>query len=159
MHASSTSSSATSSRHHQTVPLLIIPTPGGGTKLQPLTPEQVISSTGLVVDPLFPPPPSTNSTPQVAPRIPPTSRSPALPKCDSAASSSDGDAANPVNLDYVINESDGSCMCKMCGEVLSSRTHWYRHKYKVPNGSIPLLGRTVSFSCHMARMALQSQKN
>ena len=97
-----------------------------------------MSSTGLVVgDPLFPPP-STDSTPppprgQAAPRFPATSMSPAHPKCDSAASSSDGDAANPVNLDYVINESDGSCMCKMCGEVLSSRTHWYRHKYKVPH--------------------------
>ena len=58
----------------------------------------------------------------------------ALPKHDSAAAaSSDGDPATSptVSLDYVINESDGSCMCKLCGEVLSSRTHWYRHKYKV----------------------------
>jgi hypothetical protein len=33
-------------------------------------------------------------------------------------------------LDYVINE-DGSCTCKLCGEKVASRTHWYRHKYKV----------------------------
>ena len=136
------SPSTSTSSHHQRVPLLIIPTPGGGTKLQPLTPE-VMSSTGLVVDPLFHPPPSTNSTTtreQVVPRIPPTRQAspPAVtsmsPKWDSAATSSEGgDEANPpiVNLDYVINESDGSCMCKTCGEVLSSRTHWYRHKYKV----------------------------
>ena len=40
-------------------------------------------------------------------------------------------AADPNTLDYVINEENGSCMCKLCGEVVSSRTHWYRHKYKV----------------------------
>lgn len=26
---------------------------------------------------------------------------------------------------------DGSCVCKLCGQILASRTHWYRHKYKV----------------------------
>ena len=107
--APSTLSSPSSS--HQTVPLLIIPTPGGGTKLQPLTPAEVMSSTRLLC-----PPTSTLTSTLVA-----------------AATSSEGDAATPpaVSLDYVINESDGSCMCKLCGEVLSSRTHWYRHKYKV----------------------------
>ena len=33
-------------------------------------------------------------------------------------------------LDYIVND-DGSCVCKLCGEVTASRTHWYRHKYKV----------------------------
>ena len=37
-----------------------------------------------------------------------------------------------TTLDYVVNE-DGSCTCKLCGEVVASRTHWYRHKYKVIN--------------------------
>ena len=35
-----------------------------------------------------------------------------------------------MTLDYLINE-DGSCTCKLCGELTASRTHWYRHKYKV----------------------------
>lgn len=37
-------------------------------------------------------------------------------------------------LEYLIRD-DGSVTCKLCGEVLASRTHWYRHKYKlhVPN--------------------------
>lgn len=26
---------------------------------------------------------------------------------------------------------DGSVTCKLCGEILASRTHWYRHKYKL----------------------------
>ncbi|KAL1513351.1 hypothetical protein ABEB36_002772 [Hypothenemus hampei] len=33
-------------------------------------------------------------------------------------------------LEY-MPQSDGSVVCKRCGEVLASRTHWYRHKYKV----------------------------
>lgn len=32
-------------------------------------------------------------------------------------------------LEYLLKH-DGSVICKMCGEVLQSRTHWYRHKYK-----------------------------
>ena len=35
-----------------------------------------------------------------------------------------------MTLDYFINE-NGTCTCKLCGEVVASRTHWYRHKYKV----------------------------
>ena len=38
--------------------------------------------------------------------------------------------AESSTLDYLIN-SDGSCTCKLCGERVASRTHWYRHKYKV----------------------------
>lgn len=33
-------------------------------------------------------------------------------------------------LEYLIRD-DGSVACKLCGEVLASRTHWYRHKYKL----------------------------
>ena len=39
-------------------------------------------------------------------------------------------AGNNATLDYVIND-NGTCTCKLCGEVTQSRTHWYRHKYKV----------------------------
>ena len=35
-----------------------------------------------------------------------------------------------ASLDYIIND-NGSCTCKICAEVVASRTHWYRHKYKV----------------------------
>nr|XP_027223977.1 uncharacterized protein LOC113816140 [Penaeus vannamei] len=34
-----------------------------------------------------------------------------------------------VTLDYVLN-SNGTATCKLCGELLPSRNHWYRHKYK-----------------------------
>ena len=37
---------------------------------------------------------------------------------------------NGATLDYIVNE-DGTCTCKLCGELTQSRTHWYRHKYKV----------------------------
>ena len=33
-------------------------------------------------------------------------------------------------LDYTLNK-DGSVTCKICKETVPSRTHWYRHKYKV----------------------------
>lgn len=48
---------------------------------------------------------------------------------------SDGGASGTVRskselLEYLIRD-DGSVACKLCGEVLASRTHWYRHKYKL----------------------------
>ena len=50
---------------------------------------------------------------------------------DGALIIADGEAAGAnVTLDYLIHE-DGSCTCKLCGELTASRTHWYRHKYKV----------------------------
>ena len=39
-------------------------------------------------------------------------------------------ALTNMTLDYFIND-NGTCTCKLCGEVTASRTHWYRHKYKV----------------------------
>lgn len=32
-------------------------------------------------------------------------------------------------LDYITHE-DGSVTCKLCGEQVPSRNHWYRHKYR-----------------------------
>lgn len=34
------------------------------------------------------------------------------------------------SLDYSLNK-DGSVTCRICKETVPSRTHWYRHKYKV----------------------------
>ena len=49
----------------------------------------------------------------------------------SSSSCASGASEDPnVTLDYTIND-NGSCTCKLCGEVVPSRTHWYRHKYKV----------------------------
>ena len=48
-------------------------------------------------------------------------------------------------LDYTLNE-DGSCTCKICGEKVSSRTHWYRHKYKVRKSFIICLYVCLSFT-------------
>ena len=45
-------------------------------------------------------------------------------------------ALSNMTLDYFINE-NGTCTCKLCGEVTASRTHWYRHKYKVGPHSGP----------------------
>ena len=45
-------------------------------------------------------------------------------------------ALSNMTLDYFINE-NGTCTCKLCGEVTASRTHWYRHKYKVSPHSGP----------------------
>ncbi|KAL0281653.1 UNVERIFIED_CONTAM: hypothetical protein PYX00_002576 [Menopon gallinae] len=41
-------------------------------------------------------------------------------------------------LEYLVRN-DGTVVCKWCGEVLPSRTHWYRHKYKrhVPSAGLP----------------------
>lgn len=33
-------------------------------------------------------------------------------------------------LEYLVQK-DGSVVCKWCGEVLPSRSRWYRHKYKL----------------------------
>ncbi|CAG0918634.1 unnamed protein product [Notodromas monacha] len=34
-------------------------------------------------------------------------------------------------LDYAVSHVDGTVVCKLCGEFLPSRMHWYRHKYRV----------------------------
>jgi uncharacterized C2H2 Zn-finger protein len=53
------------------------------------------------------------------------------------------------NLDYVMND-DGRCVCKLCGEIVASRTHWYRHKYKVHNTSL--------FRCDKCEIFFKSKK-
>merc|ERR1719507_1379450 len=58
-------------------------------------------------------------------------------------------AGNNVTLDYVIND-NGTCTCKLCGEVTQSRTHWYRHKYKVHNVCL--------FRCEKCEIFFKSKK-
>ena len=53
------------------------------------------------------------------------------------------------SLDYSLNE-NGSCTCKLCGEIVSSRTHWYRHKYKVHNVAL--------FRCEKCEIFFKSKK-
>ena len=66
----------------------------------------------------------------------------------------DEDSSSPRNsddnsLDYILNE-DGSCTCKLCGEQVSTRTHWYRHKYKVHNVAL--------FRCEKCEIFFKSKK-
>jgi len=58
-------------------------------------------------------------------------------------------AGNNATLDYVIND-NGTCTCKLCGEVTQSRTHWYRHKYKVHNVCL--------FRCEKCEIFFKSKK-
>ncbi|KAL1450035.1 hypothetical protein WDU94_002497, partial [Cyamophila willieti] len=71
-------------------------------------------------------------------------------------------------LEYLMN-SDGSCVCKLCGEVLASRTHWYRHKYKVhtpahltqtANASVPPVENKLQdlHSCQECKQFFKSKK-
>ena len=65
-------------------------------------------------------------------------------------SSSRRNSLNDDNsLDYALNE-NGSCTCKLCGEIVSSRTHWYRHKYKVHNVAL--------FRCDKCEVFFKSKK-
>ncbi|CAA9994419.1 unnamed protein product [Nesidiocoris tenuis] len=58
-------------------------------------------------------------------------------------------------LEYLINE-DGSVVCKWCGELLPSRTHWYRHKYKFHISNPP--GATSLFKCYKCNLFFKSRK-
>ncbi|CAH4017621.1 unnamed protein product [Pieris brassicae] len=58
-------------------------------------------------------------------------------------------------LEYMIRN-DGRVICKLCGEVLQSRTHWYRHKYKVH--IIHPLNPTPLFQCDKCRVFFKSRK-
>ncbi|CAG4924081.1 unnamed protein product [Colias eurytheme] len=72
-----------------------------------------------------------------------------------------GDAANSSPtvrtdlLEYMIR-SDGKVVCKLCGEVLQSRTHWYRHKYKIH--SVNALNPTPLFQCEQCGVYFKSRK-
>lgn len=57
-------------------------------------------------------------------------------------------------LEYVIQH-DGSVLCKICGAILQSRTHWYRHKYKV---HVPNASPTPLFQCEYCNVFFKSRK-
>ncbi|XP_026726232.1 uncharacterized protein LOC113492770 [Trichoplusia ni] len=58
-------------------------------------------------------------------------------------------------LEYLLRH-DGSVICKMCGEVLQTRTHWYRHKYKrhAPHQT----NSTPLFQCEQCFVYFKSRK-
>lgn len=58
-------------------------------------------------------------------------------------------------LEYLIRQ-DGSVVCKLCGEVLASRTHWYRHKYKLHVNS--LINPAPLFKCNHCNVFFKSRK-
>lgn len=58
-------------------------------------------------------------------------------------------------LEYMMR-SDGSVVCKLCGEILQSRTHWYRHKYKLH--VIHPLNPSPLFQCEQCLVYFKSRK-
>lgn len=58
-------------------------------------------------------------------------------------------------LEYLIRQ-DGSVVCKLCGEVLASRTHWYRHKYKLHVNN--LVNPAPLFKCTHCNVFFKSRK-
>ncbi|XP_063709103.1 uncharacterized protein LOC134837651 [Culicoides brevitarsis] len=57
-------------------------------------------------------------------------------------------------LEYMIQH-DGSVLCKICGAILQSRTHWYRHKYKV---HVANASPTPLFQCEYCNVFFKSRK-
>ncbi|XP_058807542.1 uncharacterized protein LOC131673520 [Phymastichus coffea] len=66
-------------------------------------------------------------------------------------------------LEYLI-QNDGSVVCKWCGEVLPSRTRWYRHKYKLHVTTTSSTQQSQSaqpqplFKCHSCNAYFKSRK-
>ncbi|KAK5647080.1 hypothetical protein RI129_005544 [Pyrocoelia pectoralis] len=58
-------------------------------------------------------------------------------------------------LEYLTRQ-DGSVVCKLCGEVLASRTHWYRHKYKLHVNS--MINPAPLFKCTHCNVFFKSRK-
>ncbi|XP_075983822.1 protein tramtrack, beta isoform-like isoform X1 [Anticarsia gemmatalis] len=58
-------------------------------------------------------------------------------------------------LEYMMRN-DGSVICKLCGEILQSRTHWYRHKYKLH--VIQPLNPAPLFQCEQCLVYFKSRK-
>lgn len=58
-------------------------------------------------------------------------------------------------LEYLMRH-DGSVICKLCGEVLASRTHWYRHKYKLHVNS--MINPAPLFKCTHCNVFFKSRK-
>ncbi|XP_034188419.1 zinc finger and BTB domain-containing protein ttk isoform X2 [Osmia lignaria lignaria] len=76
-----------------------------------------------------------------------------LPKSES------GEAEPEVRkqlLEYLI-QNDGSVVCKWCGEVLPSRTRWYRHKYKL-HVPTQVSQPAPLFKCHSCNAYFKSRK-
>ncbi|XP_060812856.1 longitudinals lacking protein, isoforms H/M/V isoform X2 [Bombus pascuorum] len=59
-------------------------------------------------------------------------------------------------LEYLI-QNDGSVVCKWCGEVLPSRTRWYRHKYKL-HVSTQVTPPVTLFKCQSCNAYFKSRK-
>lgn len=58
-------------------------------------------------------------------------------------------------LEYLTRH-DGSVVCKLCGEILASRTHWYRHKYKLHVNN--LVNPAPLFKCSHCNVFFKSRK-
>ncbi|XP_060518629.1 longitudinals lacking protein, isoforms H/M/V-like isoform X2 [Cylas formicarius] len=58
-------------------------------------------------------------------------------------------------LEY-LPRADGSVVCKRCGEVLASRTHWYRHKYKLHVNNF--ISPAPLFKCELCNVFFKSRK-
>ncbi|XP_033229001.1 uncharacterized protein LOC117180619 [Belonocnema kinseyi] len=59
-------------------------------------------------------------------------------------------------LEYLI-QNDGTVVCKWCGEVLPSRTRWYRHKYKL-HVSTQVNQPAPLFKCNSCNAFFKSRK-
>ncbi|XP_020279641.1 longitudinals lacking protein, isoforms H/M/V-like isoform X2 [Pseudomyrmex gracilis] len=77
-----------------------------------------------------------------------------LPKSESAEN--EPEISRKQLLEYLI-QNDGSVVCKWCGEVLPSRTRWYRHKYKL-HVSTQVTQPAPLFKCHSCNAYFKSRK-
>ncbi|XP_034948157.1 protein tramtrack, alpha isoform isoform X1 [Chelonus insularis] len=82
-------------------------------------------------------------------------RSPDLLVPKSEASDTEPEVRKQL-LEYLI-QNDGSVVCKWCGEVLPSRTRWYRHKYKL-HVSTQVAQPAPLFKCHSCNAYFKSRK-
>lgn len=58
-------------------------------------------------------------------------------------------------LEYIMRD-DGSVVCKLCGQLLQSRTHWYRHKYKFHVNN--MVNPAPLFKCKHCNVFFKSRK-
>ncbi len=92
-----------------------------------------------------------------------------IPKVPEIPEKNREESPDPNGTEYSMME-NGSCECKLCGEVVASRTHWYRlvvvvmfplkevnrkctfcrHKYKVHNVAL--------FRCEKCEIFFKSKK-
>ncbi|XP_068243965.1 protein bric-a-brac 1-like isoform X4 [Palaemon carinicauda] len=96
--------------------------------------------------------PATTPTPLIAHPALPTILAPIqqVPLDLHVVDSCENNDVDPnVTLDYVLN-TNGTATCKLCGEMLPSRNHWYRHKYKTH--------ATALFRCDDCGVVYKSKK-